>query len=92
MSEDLYLTRAKRYVESDPSRGIEHSSIDSSGEYLIPASSPNDATEQLLAYLKSNTRYRNWESDRVRKLIVGADIPLEKRLEILGEIFDRLPQ
>jgi len=84
----LYLTEAIR----DEERVLEPTRSWSSGKYLVVAADPEEAGGKLLNYLTKNTRYGSWKVTKTKKLTAGADVPLEKRLEILGEIFQRLPQ
>jgi hypothetical protein len=87
MTSDLYLSRAYRYVEADPVRGISASGMEYDGYTIVVASSADEANAKLLARLKETTRYRTWEISDTKKLTAGADTPLEKRVEILREVF-----
>jgi len=87
MDGNLYLARAMRYFEVDPARGINESGTDYSGYHIVIASRNTDAGRKLIAHLKQNTRYRNWISTETKKLTEGKDIPLERRVEVLGEVF-----
>jgi len=88
----LYLIKAKRFVDADPYRGREHSGYDYSQNFLVVAPDLGQASAILVQYLERKTRYRNWDRAIFSELKAGADLPLEKRLEILGEIFERIPQ
>ncbi|MBM3247491.1 hypothetical protein FJZ17_03065 [Candidatus Pacearchaeota archaeon] len=87
MDKNLYLVRACRYVEADPVRGVRDSGTNYGGHKVVIASSPELANDKLLAHLAQNTRYRNWEISETRELTAGTDIPLQKRVEILREVF-----
>ncbi len=87
MEGKLYLARARRYVEADHFRGRPEATMDYSADYLIVDKNEDLATNKLLAHLRAKGRYRNWEKDKTKELSAGSDIPLEKRLEILGEHF-----
>ena len=80
----LYTGRAWNYQSPDPVRGVTGGN-DSSGAYIIVARSSQDAEKKLITYLNSNSR-RWWESPEVFELHAREDLPLETRLEILGEI------
>lgn len=87
MDEHLYITRASRFVEADPVRGRTDSDIEYSAYYLTIATKENVASKKLLAYLKKNDSVENWQNSTIRELYAGADVPLEKRVEILREVF-----
>lgn len=84
MNKYLYVTRASRFVEADPARGIENSETEYSGYKIVVASNSDLAAEKLLTDLGE---YKEWKCAEIKELTAGADIPLEKRVEILREIF-----
>ncbi|MFA6461891.1 MAG: hypothetical protein WCV90_06510 [Candidatus Woesearchaeota archaeon] len=85
MPEDkLYLAKGSRYVESDPVRG-ESGGWNYSDRYLVVALNPNQAGNVFLSYLNSRGRSRSWELDQIKELTAEKDVPLEKRIAILGE-------
>ena len=87
MDNGLYIARASRFIETDPARGLFESRTERSSYHVVTASDGNLAAEKLLTHLKQNTRYSDWGFTEVKELTAGADIPLEKKFEILGEVF-----
>lgn len=87
MEGNLYLVRAKRYVEADPFRGRPESTVEYSQHYLVVDRTPELATNKFLHHLRATGRPRNWKASDIKELSAGSDVPLEKRLEILGEHF-----
>ena len=85
MNENLYFTRAEKFVSADPLRGRAESRTEYSSYFVVIASGLNEAVEKTLGCLKSNTRSKDWVKSDARKLAAGLDVPLEKRVEILGE-------
>ncbi len=88
MTDKLYLGRVWRYVESDIVRGIKGSNYENSGFKVVVASSQEEANSKFSRYLEKNTRFRNWDKTEVKVLTAEQDLPLEKRVEILKEIFE----
>ena len=87
MADNLYFGRAWKYVEADPVRAINESRYVDSGSKIVVASSQDKANKKFIEYLEKNTRFINWVNSEVRVLTAGQDVPLEKRVEILKEIF-----
>ena len=87
MTDNLYLSRAWKYVEADPIMAISESRYEDSGHKIIVASSEKEAERKFMIYLEGNTRFKKWDGPEVKVLTAGQDVPLEKRIEILQEIF-----
>lgn len=87
MAEHLYLTRASRFIEADPVRGVRRSGIEYSGYNVVIALCNSLAAEKLLTHLKETTRSRSWIIAETKELTACPDVPLVKRVEILREIF-----
>jgi hypothetical protein len=78
----LYLTEASRYDDQ-----VLEAITWYSGKHLTIASNQKEAGEKLIDYLNKHTRYRSWEVCQAQELTKETDISLEKRVEILTEIF-----
>jgi hypothetical protein len=53
---------------------------------IIVATNYNEAGTKLISYLNKNTEYTNWHTPVLKLLEAEKDVPLEKRLKILGEV------
>jgi hypothetical protein len=82
MEDRLYLGKTERYVQADPVRGINKSRVEYSNRRVIVAGDRLEATK------KFSSHYKSWNYPNIIELTAGADVSLEKRIEILGEIFD----
>lgn len=85
--DNIYLARAWRYVEADPVRGINESRHENSSYSFVIATGEGEAGDKLLTDLREHTRFSNWKDPDIKELSAGLDIPLEKRVEILREIY-----
>lgn len=86
MDNKLYFARGSVYIGASAHHPEESGATDFSEYNLIVAEDSEKATEKLLSNLKQNTRYNNWKCSDIKELDCGKDIPLEKRVEILGEV------
>ncbi|MEK6912745.1 MAG: hypothetical protein AABX26_02200 [Nanoarchaeota archaeon] len=86
MDSSLYLTRASKFVEADPVRGIPESGTEYSSYFVVVAPNTDEASKKLRRYLSNHSRSKGWETRETRELTVGAHIPLEDRVAILKEV------
>jgi hypothetical protein len=90
MDEKLYLARGSVYIEARAHHPEESGATNFSEYKLILAEDSEKATEKLLSNLRQNSRYGDWKCSDIKELNSGKDVKLEKRVEILGEIFSIL--
>ena len=87
MDNKLYLARGSVYVEARAHHPEESGETNFSEYKLIIAEDSGKATEKILSNLRQNSRYNDWKCSDIKELNSGSDISLEKRVEILGEVF-----
>ena len=87
MVERLYLCENSLYVQTDAFKRQPSEYNERTGIYLVVAQSASEAIEKFNAYFVIDVRKRDWNIPRIKELSAGTDIPLEKRVEILAEVF-----
>lgn len=86
MTDKLYLARGEVYHPARSHHPEETGGTEFSEYKLVVSEDSENATHKLLSSLHQNSIY-TWRCSDIKELSSGMDLPLEKRVEILGEIF-----
>ncbi len=83
MADNLYFGNAMKYAEN----GSSVAGYNKEGCRIIVASNQEGANRKFSRFLEA-TGFRNWVKTEVKILATKGDVPLEKRIEILKEVFE----